>query len=429
MNLPELGCCQPDLSVPGGTSPWHWPPKFPLQDAARLSPPNASLFTVVRDPYTRSVSEFYCKFQGFKGKPEDLVNSSVFNTWIQHKIRSRQGQKNWPPPTDNIRFYPQHHFVYNNDTQLIPHVLHYEKLQTEFRDLMEQYGLDIRLPKKEEGGDNVNLHKHKLTVANLTTETISLINDYFSEDFHKFGYEKMEPPSIPESSEQAQPQKSQVERILYLNLAKNTKRNDLMKQWLQDDKVNDLGIPYSRIEAMAGKDNECVNGIDPARCRGVAGLAQTLLKILDDPLPGMTLVFEDDYHVTKPLSNAIEKTLKHVPSNWDIIRFDCDGPIRSSFPVIHNGTDFVVFRANHVNKCQESSCTFCGGTHAQLWRDSSLDRLKDVWSSRPFNDVDCRLVWKKEFIGYCVNMKLGQLVRLQGEESDITHIPDTPAQV
>jgi hypothetical protein len=89
---------------------------------------------------------------------------------------------------------PQHFFVYdaNDGTQVIDHVLRYETLQEDFAKLMEQYQLPIRLPKQAQKSPN-ETEGRRLTVADLTPETIQLINDFATEDFRMFGYEMIDP--------------------------------------------------------------------------------------------------------------------------------------------------------------------------------------------------------------------------------------------
>jgi len=250
-----------------------------------------------------------------------------------------------------------------------------------------------------------------------------------------------------------------IDRIYYINLAKNTKRNALMQKWLDSTTINPY-YPYTRVEAVVGLDNECPAGVTPERCRGMAGLAKTNLGILRrnrteesaagtkvefggnsdfagnnhnsfSPEEKFTLVFEDDYYVTQPLHKALEKTLRHVPDDWDIIRWDCKGPIRSSFPVVYREEDdsFVVFRAAHLNEClnpeAEQNCLFCGSTHAMLWRHPGSDavqKLERLWSRQPYDDIDCRLVVSPDVVGYCVNMNLGRNEPPSDEWSDITWI-------
>ena len=109
------------------------------------------------------------------------------NQWIQQQIRSRLGGNQLF--TKALHFTPQQHYVYNDDgSQIVRHVLRYETLQLDFHNLMDSYNLTIQLPDKSHGVNKARTSTVKLTAANLTASTIALINEYYLEDFQKFGY-------------------------------------------------------------------------------------------------------------------------------------------------------------------------------------------------------------------------------------------------
>jgi hypothetical protein len=84
LKIPELGCLDPDIpyvapnypsyaSVNRWHTPWHTPPKILRRTVERDFYPylDADLFTVVRNPYDRFVSEYYCPWAGYKGDHKD----------------------------------------------------------------------------------------------------------------------------------------------------------------------------------------------------------------------------------------------------------------------------------------------------------------------------------------------------------------------
>ena len=120
MNISEVGCSRPDLPYTPPdyqsyalTSPWHTPPKvlkyyvnntqYPYGDTVHGDENNelegnkndndVDLFTVIRNPYDRVISEYYCPWRGFlpkyrqkskKGKdPNDPKN---LNWWVKHTV-------------------------------------------------------------------------------------------------------------------------------------------------------------------------------------------------------------------------------------------------------------------------------------------------------------------------------------------------------
>lgn len=183
------------------TNVWQTPPKYLKTTIPDQNNPytNRDLFTVVRNPYARYVSEFYCKFNGFQhsGGSED---AGTLNSWIKNHINQLQSSKvdymeslkNGDAPTSievpellAIKsFVPQVEYVYDDDgSRIVKNVLRYEDLRTEFKQLMKEYGYDIQLPY------SIQESKGSLTYKDLSPETIALINEYARADFYAFGYE------------------------------------------------------------------------------------------------------------------------------------------------------------------------------------------------------------------------------------------------
>jgi hypothetical protein len=236
-----------------------------------------------------------------------------------------------------------------------------------------------------------------------------------------------------------------IGRIYFINLAAKTQRRDFMESWLSQQ-----AIPYQRVNATVGRlrGDDCVVGKQhPERCRGIAGLAQTELDIIHRYLHwynhvssddgGLTIVLEDDFIATRPLQDVVDETLKLVPADWDIIRYDCWGDIPASFDVVvHNAAGETkptasspkVFRTVHRQPCVDDYtitpprvCWFCGGTHAMLWRPEGVDKLAALWSQLPYDDIDCRLstIEAESIKSYCINdIGIGHLI-LNATDSSI----------
>jgi len=149
---------------------WHVPPHWFVNNPLK----NNVTFTVVRNPYTRAISEYYCKYFGYKGK--DINNKTKMNNWIRMKAKNhRKGN----------HMSPQYHYVYNkHDKKIVDHVLRFENLTEEFNELMKKYFLNITLGKKT----NVGRNSSSFSVANLTRLTIKMINSVYAEDFKFFNY-------------------------------------------------------------------------------------------------------------------------------------------------------------------------------------------------------------------------------------------------
>jgi hypothetical protein len=222
--------------------------------------------------------------------------------------------------------------------------------------------------------------------------------------------------SIP--PEKRQGPLSTVDRIYYINMEKNPQRRDFMESWLSKQ-----SIPYERFRGRRGDRDVCIESKnwDKYRCIGISGLAKTNIGVMDTlNTTGITLILEDDFYISPANMNRLLQSVAMVPNDWDIIRWDCHGFIPPTFPWIND----YVFQAsyNDIDGCNQTdgaTCWFCGGTHAMLWRDSSIDKLRASFDQRPYNDIDCRLVDDTNLVGYCVQNNVVEIHHPQGEVSNI----------
>ena len=135
-----------------------------------------NLFTVVRDPYTRMISEFYCKWAGYKGRLN--VTAEILNTWLQQRLLSNR-LPGW-------HFTRQANYIFGEGgRQRVKHVLHYENLEEEFNTLMKHYNMSLRYAKQK---INASLMDRKLTISDFTEKTLTIINHVYAKDFAALGY-------------------------------------------------------------------------------------------------------------------------------------------------------------------------------------------------------------------------------------------------
>lgn len=173
---------------------WHTPPSWFVNNPYKGS----ETFTIVRNPYDRYISEYYCPWFGIfnnqlptKNQPEE--NAGTLNRWLSEKLRE-QIDIHYP----SAHMLPQHYYVYDqNGTKVVNHVLRFESLKHDFAKLMEKYDLPLNLSST---AVNKGQHRNKrMSVANLSRSTVHLINELAAKDFQKFGYELINPSSFSDA--------------------------------------------------------------------------------------------------------------------------------------------------------------------------------------------------------------------------------------
>lgn len=150
---------------------WHHPYSF---YSIKPYDKTIKLFTVVRNPYSRVLSECFCRWGGIKYDSKEDMN--IYIQFRLNKIKMKDYELN--------HFLPQYMYVYDDDgKQIVHHVIRFEKLETEFENLMKQYGLSIKLDVR------TMTNKKKYSIDDFTDETMQLINEVYKKDFLLFNYQ------------------------------------------------------------------------------------------------------------------------------------------------------------------------------------------------------------------------------------------------
>lgn len=162
-------------------SPWHTPIVYYKDNAFD----NYDTFTVVRNPYSRCISEMYCTWtQMSQFNNERIETKEQFNEKLRGLVLNIHMD----------HFYPQSPYTHKGGKQIIDHILKFENLEEEFNNLMVEYGYDMRLDRHVNPAkpDWVNLIGEKYTISDLEPKTINVINHAYHDDFINFNYNKID---------------------------------------------------------------------------------------------------------------------------------------------------------------------------------------------------------------------------------------------
>lgn len=217
-----------------GSKPWHCSPTNFKSGTNNYV--HVDTFTIVQDPYTRMISEYYTFVKKKSLLQErnivitDIDDVNFMNEWIVNAADTAM-KKGVCYAGHCI---PMHKYVYDtNGKRVITHVLKVEHLEEEFRDLMKRYKLSSSVTLED-------AHMRKegvLGVEDLSPKAIEKINEWGKLDFDYFGYE-MRNPYHDETSKKNE-EKSTVSDTTAV--AANSKKNG-------PDVVDDTSTPFLQNE-------------------------------------------------------------------------------------------------------------------------------------------------------------------------------------
>lgn len=126
-------------------------------------------FTIIRDPYTRAISEYCYRHHGEK---LTRFNNERFKTWFLGFCKTGYILDHYLPQVEYFNYIDY------------DYVLRFENLQDEFKNMCEELKIkEKELPHINKSAGNVPAFKKE-----LSKENIDLINERYYKDFEKFDY-------------------------------------------------------------------------------------------------------------------------------------------------------------------------------------------------------------------------------------------------
>ncbi len=131
---------------------------------------NATLITIVRNPYERLVSDLFFNSMITKDSTKEEVVDIIKSYMVSECL-------------DNHNI-PQHCFITDDNNEILPniHILRTETLNED----MHKLGYSDFNVRENVNANNVNYYDY------LNNESIELINEFYERDFQLFGYVKTE---------------------------------------------------------------------------------------------------------------------------------------------------------------------------------------------------------------------------------------------
>ena len=165
---------------------WHYAPRYMKQNKLKYILDKYDFFTVVRNPYSRIISEYY----SYWGPKHNITeNKDQFNKTITEFLEQTKEKLRNIDDLLCCHYIPQWLYLLDKDGNIIiKNIIKQENLNEEFNELMTTYGYSIRLSRNNKNNPALG---NKFTVKDLSKKNIDLINTIYQKDFELFGYEML----------------------------------------------------------------------------------------------------------------------------------------------------------------------------------------------------------------------------------------------
>lgn len=143
-------------------------------------------FMVVRNPYTRILSEYYCKGAGI-GVSEVVHSKKEFNKYLIDKIAARYSLY----PKKYGHYCEQYRYL---DPSQTTYIIKYENMYNELKVLFSHYNININLDNYiDQKINSKESHKNTVnfTINDFNPTLIRYINAIYNYDFLVFKYDKI----------------------------------------------------------------------------------------------------------------------------------------------------------------------------------------------------------------------------------------------
>ena len=137
-------------------------------------------FMVIRNPYDRILSEYYCEWGGI-GKKNINHTKEQFNQFLIYKIKTRI--------PSGEHYSEQYKYL---DKNVDINIVRFENLNTELDLLFKKYNIPININDYRKTNTKESKNKAlRFTKEDFNHELINLINIVYDNDFKAFNYEKI----------------------------------------------------------------------------------------------------------------------------------------------------------------------------------------------------------------------------------------------